>query len=397
MNERKGDMSLVLQGIALNEEPLSQPLIGRFDERGGTVGRSDNATFTLPDPERMISRTQAQILYRDEGYWIENVSSANSILHNGRPLSAGMRVIVRDGDEIRIGSYTLVASSENDEATLAILRGRTAVIRPRPSSSAASSAPSAPPITSPAVSAPPIAAPPPVIERQLAAPAPLLSPAPIVPATAVEPDALWAAFQQGAGVELPPPKNGLTPEVMANIGSVLQTAVDGIHRLLSMRATAKDEMEAEMTMIQLSGNNPIKVAPDAAIALQLLLQPPARGFLSGREAIQETMIDLQAHLIGLTAGLRSALEAVLDRFDPAKVEAQLTKRSVLHSLMPGHHRAKLWELYLEHYRSLRDEAREDFQRLFGEAFRQAYEEQVRILEEALAAAPSTDSSPRDPQ
>ncbi|MEA3177951.1 MAG: hypothetical protein QOI59_1474, partial [Gammaproteobacteria bacterium] len=46
MNERKGDMSLVLQGIALNEEPLSQPLIGRFDERGGTVGRSDNATFT---------------------------------------------------------------------------------------------------------------------------------------------------------------------------------------------------------------------------------------------------------------------------------------------------------------------------------------------------------------
>jgi FHA domain-containing protein len=164
-----------------------------------------------------------------------------------------------------------------------------------------------------------------------------------------------------------------------------------------MRATAKDEMEAEMTMIQLSGNNPIKVAPDAAVALQLLLQPPARGFLSGREAIQETMIDLQAHLIGLTAGLRSALEAVLDRFDPAKVESQLTKRSVLHSLMPSHHRSKLWELYLEHYRSLRDEAREDFQRLFGEAFRQAYEEQVRILEEALAAAPSTDSSPRDPQ
>jgi FHA domain-containing protein len=153
-------------------------------------------------------------------------------------------------------------------------------------------------------------------------------------------------------------------------------------------------MQAEMTMIQLSGNNPIKVAPDAAVALQLLLQPPARGFLSGREAIQETMIDLQAHLIGLTAGLRSALEAVLDRFDPTKVESQLTKRSVLDSLLPSHHRAKLWELYLEHYRSLRDEAREDFQRLFGEAFRQAYEEQVRILEEALATPP-TDSSARD--
>ena len=33
-------MTLVLQGIKLNDESLSQPLIGRFDERGGTVGRA---------------------------------------------------------------------------------------------------------------------------------------------------------------------------------------------------------------------------------------------------------------------------------------------------------------------------------------------------------------------
>ena len=53
-------MSLVLRGLSLNEEALSRPLIGRFDERGGQIGRSDNATFTLPDPERMISRVQAK-------------------------------------------------------------------------------------------------------------------------------------------------------------------------------------------------------------------------------------------------------------------------------------------------------------------------------------------------
>jgi len=43
-------MSLVLRVLSLNEEPLSRPLIGRFDERGGQIGRSDNATFTLPIP-----------------------------------------------------------------------------------------------------------------------------------------------------------------------------------------------------------------------------------------------------------------------------------------------------------------------------------------------------------
>src|ERR1700730_2083405 len=124
-------MTLVLQGIKLNDESMSQPLIGRFDERGGTVGRSDNATFTLPDPERLISRVQAQILFRDEGYWIENVSSASSTLHNGRPLSAGMRILLREGDELRIGGYTLVAASESDETSATILRGRTVIMQPQ--------------------------------------------------------------------------------------------------------------------------------------------------------------------------------------------------------------------------------------------------------------------------
>src|SRR5712691_10165942 len=122
-------MTLVLQGIALNDEPMSQPLIGRFDERGGTLGRSESATFTLADPERLISRVQAQILFQDEGYWIENVSAANSTLHNGRPLSAGMRILLHEGDELRIGGYTLVAAFENDEVSATILRGRTLVIQ----------------------------------------------------------------------------------------------------------------------------------------------------------------------------------------------------------------------------------------------------------------------------
>jgi FHA domain-containing protein len=123
-------MTLVLQGIKLNDEPLSQPLIGRFDERGGTLGRSDNATFTLPDPERLISRVQAQILFGDEGYWVEHVSTANSTFHNGRPLSAGMRVLLSEGDELRIGGYTLIAAFESDETSATVLRGRTVITAP---------------------------------------------------------------------------------------------------------------------------------------------------------------------------------------------------------------------------------------------------------------------------
>src|SRR3984893_14514616 len=121
------DMTLVLKGITRDEEPMSQPLIGRFDERGGTLGRSDDATLTLPDPERLISRMQAQVLHRDEHYWLENISAASAVLHNGRPLSTGMRVILSEGDELRIGGYALQATFEDETDSAAILRGRTVV------------------------------------------------------------------------------------------------------------------------------------------------------------------------------------------------------------------------------------------------------------------------------
>jgi predicted component of type VI protein secretion system len=372
-------MTLVLHGVALNEVPMSRPLIGRFDERGGTLGRSDNATFTLPDPERMISRVQAQVLHHDDGYWLENVSTASPILHNGRPLSAGMRVLLRDGDEVRVGNYTLQAAFENNVTSATILRGRTTITRentqPEP----------APKIADVGASAPPAS---PVAPQRPAAVVSSGTPArragDLPPAFA---EALWRSFLEGVGVD-PQQFPAPSPELMSGIGAMLRIAVGGIHRLVAMRAMAKDEMQAPVTVIQVKGNNPLKFAPDAAVALQLLLQPPARGFLAGPAALREALIDLQSHQVGVMAGMRAALEAVLDRFDPARLEALLSKESVLQALLPSSRRARLWDVYLEHYSSVRDEAADDFERFFGEAFREAYEAQVRSLEAAHEATPA---------
>ncbi len=52
-------MNLVIRAHTLKSETLSQAITGYFDERGGTIGRSDTITLTLPDPERHISRLQA--------------------------------------------------------------------------------------------------------------------------------------------------------------------------------------------------------------------------------------------------------------------------------------------------------------------------------------------------
>src|SRR5207302_7574400 len=72
----------------------------------------------------------ARISHGNEAYWVENVSAAGPILHNGRPLSSGMRVSLKDGDELRIGGYRLSVAFESDETSATILRGRTAAQAP---------------------------------------------------------------------------------------------------------------------------------------------------------------------------------------------------------------------------------------------------------------------------
>ena len=54
-------MTLTLRAVSLNDQPLTQPITAHFDLHGGTIGRADHNTLALPDPERHISREQAEI------------------------------------------------------------------------------------------------------------------------------------------------------------------------------------------------------------------------------------------------------------------------------------------------------------------------------------------------
>ena len=360
-------MTLVLRGMTRDEEPMSQPLIGRFDERGGTLGRSDDATLTLPDPERLISRIQAQILHRDAHYWLENLSAASAVLHNGRPLSAGMRVILSEGDELTVGEYALQAAFENDATSATILRGRTVVppVQDTPS----------PPVKT---SKTPSNALVPEVGEPLAEPP--WSSAELTTAGPEGPESLWRGFLQGAGIEGSSLPGVPTPQLLSSIGEMLKIAVGGLQRLVTMRARAKNEMQALMTMIAPRDNNPLKFSPDAQMALQMLLQPPSRGFLDGPAALRTALAELQSHQVGMTAGMQAVLQAVLDRLDPEKLATLQARRSMFDFLWPARRRARLWDSYLSQYRSLREETKDNFQRFFGEVFREAYEAQVHNLD-----------------
>jgi FHA domain-containing protein len=595
-------MPLTLRAVSLNDQPITQPIVASFGSQGGSLGRADTNTLALPDPERRISRLQAEIRVVGSGYVIKNVGAANPIIVRDESLTQGKSAPLRHGDQLRIGGYllevacddgfsddrTTIEANETPSDPFASLQPPMPVPRPsaarKPSpgstppfpasspfadleapisaanpfaellgdsKSASSSqssslpretagassrlpddfdpfatpAPSEPPSPSPTTStaggvfddlipnvAPasidslislnsadardPLAAfmagapagkpeavgslptdplalfgsekyvrsssapsetspdqtpelraafvppkprarmpaglrsasatalnsPADVVTAPVPAPAARAahpgasvdaatevavarprarSPATPVPSTAsaeeptVPPATGWSAdalatwnyLCEGAGVRLDPPPN-TGPAFMRVVGMMLRAAVEGTVQQMAVRQATRQELQAQVTVIRPKNNNPLKFAPDGQSAMEQVLQPAVRGFLPGPAAMTDAMNDLLGHAIGTMAGTRAALEGVLKRFGPQELEAKLASKSVLDSVLPMNRKAKLWELYLQHYGSIRDEAQEDFHTLFGRAFLAAYEQQLERLRRNKAASPA---------
>lgn len=132
-------------------------------------------------------------------------------------------------------------------------------------------------------------------------------------------------------------------------------------------------------MIVIRENNPLKFSPTVDVALQHLLGAPTPGFLPGPAAMRDAYDDLRAHQLGVMAGMRAALDGVLQRFDPAQLESNIAGRSSIGSLFAMGRKARLWELFQELFSQLQTEAQDNFDELFGKAFLQAYEQHIDRL------------------
>ncbi len=189
-------------------------------------------------------------------------------------------------------------------------------------------------------------------------------------------DALTQAFLSGAKLSPSALPNGLTPEIMTIVGSLLHSATGGAIELLGIRANIKREVQANVTIISSQANNPLKFLPDADSALQQFLGKKIPGFMRPDEAMADAFNDLRAHELGVMAGMRAALGEVLGKFDPSILEGRLIGGSLLERALPAMRKTKLWDLYLERYALIRREAEDDFQSIFGEAFMKAYERET---------------------
>ena len=186
---------------------------------------------------------------------------------------------------------------------------------------------------------------------------------------------LYAALIEGLDIGDLPNRNALDPDFMRLIGQLLRSYTQGTVNLITSRAVIRQEVRAIVTMIAPEGNNQLKFSPDAGLALLHMLGQRVSGFLGPLESVQEAFDDLYVHQIGVVSGMQSALEHVLDRFDPEAIEKETPRR------FPGQflefwHKAELWDAYGRYYRKTRASAVDHFQSFLGAAFLAAYEKVI---------------------
>lgn len=200
------------------------------------------------------------------------------------------------------------------------------------------------------------------------------------PATQAADDPVIQALMRGLGLaELGSKRSA--EEVAELAGAMLREATAGTMGVLMARAMTKRESRLEMTMISSQANNPLKFFPDADSALMQMMNASMPGYMQPVKAYANAFDDLKAHELAIMAGMRAALNGVLKRFDPAIIEQRLQVPTVMDKMLSSNRKAKMWDRMVELYQQMALEADEDFQRLFGETFGDAYEEQIARLQQ----------------
>ncbi|WP_407158075.1 type VI secretion system-associated FHA domain protein TagH [Bradyrhizobium sp. STM 3557] len=85
-------------------------------ERPVDIGRDKHVDWTLPDPTRYISGKHCEIRYRDNSYWLHDVSTNGTFL-NGAAHRMRSPYQLKDGDRLIIGHYIIAVSLDRPEGS----------------------------------------------------------------------------------------------------------------------------------------------------------------------------------------------------------------------------------------------------------------------------------------
>jgi type VI secretion system protein len=417
-------MALRLRVVSEHSNRLGEQSTKVFGVHGGTIGRSTDNEWILPDPERYLSGKHARVDFRAGTYVLVDTSSNGTYVNGAQvPLGKYHDYQLKDGDYVRLGEYELLVSIDKsndfppEESAIVAYDGQSPssavkkstandlgadldlsqLLEPSDLSSADSGVRprdaygQAVPRRSDSRShidaeleADASGTPWHMMTRPLKveSPKPEVSGAP-APARPQNPmlfdgdfDVGLTAFCRGAGIDPQTITSEARGAALQLAGQLLRESVLGLMDLNQSRNEFRNRFRIS-TPPNDGPESPLNFSRGVDEALVRLLTT-----LSTRagsvEAIRHNFRELKAANTASLAATRAAFEEFLERVDPKELEERFdraTKRGVFGT----QNKAKYWDLYAEMYAGLAQRPADGFPHLFTETFAKTFEAKLRTL------------------
>lgn len=424
-------MPLILDLMNAEGQSSAQKSSVTFRNAGGTIGRADSATWMLTDRSRHISGVHAEISYEEGVYYLTDRSTNGiyDVAKNAR-LQKNEDYPIAHGDRFRMGSFVFKARvlQDADHFEHQIMGEPSSVSALIPDDEfldtdplAMLNAPEIPsedfelgefsvrrddnfalnesfddldePFLSPTLASVPLAQ----EEQAMLAALDISNPIPVrpvplkpektgspvagSPASAHAPDSAQRVLQVlGSSMDFDFGK--LTQDeldsVLQNLGVLTKHAVQGLQQVLRTRADIKNKLRLGSTMVQESGNNPLKLSGNYTQTLNCMLLGQI-GYLSGPQAVRQALKDIQAHQVSSFAASRTILDSVFEQFSPTQLVYRFETAG-----KPGKWGSKdayYWQQYQLHHQKMSGD-QEWRQSQFIKDYARVYEEQEQYINAA---------------
>ena len=108
-------MPLSLKIISFKGQPFLRNESVVFDMSGGTIGRSDENTLVLPDPEKFVSRRHASIMFQNGQYLLSDSSLSGTFVNTQDEPLGNKALALVNGMRLRMGEYEILVSITTDD------------------------------------------------------------------------------------------------------------------------------------------------------------------------------------------------------------------------------------------------------------------------------------------
>jgi type VI secretion system FHA domain protein len=111
-------MPLRLQIVSRHRQGLGERSVKEFGREGGTIGRSLESDWSLPDGQRYMSSRHASIDFRSGSYYIVDTSTNGVYVNDSeQPVGRGNPQRLFTGDRIRLGEYEISVEIDEQDNT----------------------------------------------------------------------------------------------------------------------------------------------------------------------------------------------------------------------------------------------------------------------------------------